>query len=244
MLAPNAMSRAPSLSVILTNLNGGSRLGTALASVWEQRSLELEVIVVDRGSKDESHTWLTGHRARLAALEFADGLNEADAANRGLTATRGEWVLFLRSGDRLVGDNILSECLNWTKKTEAGVVAGEAAMDDGRIFKLRSQVNAIARNFVPESAALYRRTLFDENGPLDASLGTMAWYEFNLRLWKGRVRFKPIPLRVVACGANAPYDWTACREEIRVRHRYFTAWRCWPRDVLSMMRGLKLSRQR
>src|SRR5262245_2916637 len=84
MRAPNAKARAPSLSVILLNLNGGSRLDAALASVWEQRAVDHEVIVVDRGSKDESRARLAEQRVRFAALETADGATAAGAANRGL----------------------------------------------------------------------------------------------------------------------------------------------------------------
>jgi hypothetical protein len=68
----------------------------------------------------------------------------------------------------------------------------------------------------------------------------MADYEFNLRLWKNRVRFKPLPLRVVACGAGGLSDvgrWRGCAEEIRARHRYFPAWKCWLWDARSLLRG-------
>jgi glycosyltransferase involved in cell wall biosynthesis len=214
MLAANAMSTAPLLSLIVVCRERGPRLEVTLASIAEQRHVQPEIVVVDCGATE----------------------TEAVAFNQGLARAHGEWVLFLRAGDRLVGEVTLSEALNWMRKTEAGVAAGEMAYDTGRIVKLRSRVNPVARNFVAPAAAFYRRSLFAENGDFEISLVAMADYEFHLRLWKNRVRFKPIPLRIAAAEAEPVFDWPACREQIRVRHRYFSTWQCWWWDVRSVLR--------
>jgi putative colanic acid biosynthesis glycosyltransferase len=242
MLAANAMSATPTLSVIVACKNPGSRLSHALASVWEQRHIQPELIVIDGGSTDGTREWLEAQRSRIAALVSEPDGGVYDAMNKGVALARSDWIYFLGADDRLGGDMILSEVMNWTRKTEAGVVAGEVAFDDGRIYKLQSRVNAIARNFVHHQAAFYRRTLFEENGNFDASLAVMADYEFNVRLWKSRVRFKPIPLRIAACGVGGISDrgdWRGYREEITVRHRYFSLARALPWDALSFVRYLR-----
>ena len=242
MLPANAMSATPSLSVILVCRNPGKSLATALESVWEQRHVPLELIVIDGASTDGTVQWLETQRARLAVCVSEPDTGVYDAMNKAVARARGEWIYFLGSDDRLAGDMVLSEALNWAKKTEAGVVAGEAAFDDGRIYKLRSNVNAIARNFVHHQSALYRRTLFEENGGFDTSLAIMADYEFNVRLWKSRVRFKPIPVRLAACGIGGLSDagaWRGYREEIAVRHRYFSRAKSLPWDGVSVLRYLR-----
>jgi glycosyltransferase involved in cell wall biosynthesis len=242
MLAGNAMSAAPALSVVLVCKNPGPRLAAALDSVWAQLHAAPEVIVIDGGSTDGTRAWLEARAGRLATLVSEPDAGIYDAMNKGVARARGEWVLFLGADDRLVGDMVLSEALNWMKKTEAGVAAGEAAYDDGRIYKLNSRVNPVARNFVHHQSAFYRRTLFEENGSFDTTLTVMADYEFNVRLWKNRVRFKPIPLRIAACGTHGASDsghWRGYREEIAVRHRYFSAARCLPWDTLSVFRYVR-----
>jgi hypothetical protein len=214
MLAANAMSTAPSLSVIVVCPDRGPRTEATLASIAQQRFVQPEVIVVDRHA----------------------GESDAVAWNAGLVQAQGDWVLLLRAGDRLVGDVILSEALNWLRKTEAGIAAGEMAYDSGRIVKLRSHVNPLAQNWVGPAATFYRRSLFAENGDFETSLATMADYEFHLRVWKNRVRFKPIPLRIAAADSEPRFDLAACREQIRVRHRYYPAWRCGWWDVRSVLR--------
>ena len=242
MLATNAMSAAPTLSVIVPCKNPGSRLPIALGSVWEQRWVQPELIVIDGGSDDGTPAWLATQRGRITTVVSEPDGGVYDAMNKGVAAAHGDWVLFLGADDRLVSDMVLSEVLNWAKKTEAGVMAGEAAYDDGRIYKLRSRVNPLARNFVHHQAAFYRRSLFAENGGFDPALGVMADYEFNVRLWKNRVRFKPIPLRIAACSVGGLSDsgrWRGYREEMTVRHRYFPLARCLFWDALSVLRFLR-----
>jgi putative colanic acid biosynthesis glycosyltransferase len=236
------MTASPALSVILACKNPGPQLRDALESVWTQRCDGMEVIVIDGGSTDGSLAWLTAQRGRLACLVAEPDAGVYNAMSKGVAAARGDWLLFLGADDRLVGDVVLSEALNWAKETEAGVIAGEVAYDDGRIYRLGSRVNPIARNFVHHQAAFYRRSLFAENGGFDPSLAIMADYDFNVRLWKNRVRFKPIPLRVAACGTRGLSDsgrWRGYGEEIIVRHRYFPGWRCWAWDLISALRWLR-----
>ena len=236
------MSAAPALSVILVCKNPGPRLQAALASVWAQLHIHPEIIVIDGGSTDGSREWLTAQRARLTTLVSEPDAGLYPAMNQGIALATGAWILFLGADDRLVGDMVLSEALNWMNKTEAGVAAGEVAYDDGRIYKLRSNVNPCARNFIHHQGTFYRRSLFAENDAFDTSLAVMADYEFNVRLWKNRVRFKPIPLRIAACGTGGLSDsgrWRGYREEIAVRHRYFSFGRCLVWDALSVVRYVR-----
>ena len=237
-----ATTAAPPLSIILVCKNPGPRLHAALASVWEQLHVHPEIIVIDGASTDGSREWLTAQRARLATLISEPDAGLYHAMNRGVALATGEWLLFLGADDRLVGDMVLSESLNWMNKTEAGVAVGEIAYHDGRIYRLRSDVNPCARNFVHHQGTFYRRSLFAENDAFDTSLAVMAAYEFNVRLWKNRVRFKPIPLRIAACGTGGVSDaghWPGYREEITVRHRYFSFGRCLLWDALTVIRYVR-----
>ena len=232
----------PSISVIVVCKNPGSRLATALESVWAQRWVEPELIVIDGASTDGTREWLERQRARIAVLVSEPDQGIYDAMNKGVARATGEWVLFLGADDRLVGEMILSEVLNWAKRTESGIVAGEAAYDDGRLYKLRSHINPLSRNFLHHQSAFYRRSLFSDFGGFDTSLAIMADYELNLRLWKSHVRFKPVPLRVAACGTRGLSDsgrWLGYREEIAVRHRYAGWARCLVWDGFSIARWIR-----
>lgn len=233
------MPAEPACSLIVTCRNPGMRLGPTLASALEQRRAAVEVIVVDQGSTDGTLAWLEARRGEFAAVVNLPGAARVAAANAGIERARGEWVHFLRPGDRLAGDGVVAEVLVWAGKTEAGVVVGETASDEGELRRLPARVNALAGEFAPPAGTFYQRSLFAENGPFDPDLPLAADYEFQLRLWKGRVRFKPLPIRVAACGPHYPAagPWPSWREEVAVRRRYFPFHRSLLWDGLGLARG-------
>ncbi|HVU32602.1 MAG TPA: glycosyltransferase [Opitutaceae bacterium] len=238
------MTTAPAISVVVAGSGAGTKsLPETLASIRSQKAVATELIVVDDGANGERRAWLADRRDALTLVEAPSAGTRFEEWNAGLAAARAEWILLLGTDDRLVGDMALSELLNWAARTEAGVVSGEVAYDNGRIERMRSRVNPVAGNFLPTSGALYRRSLFAENGGFDPAFVTMADYDFHARLWKNRVRFKPIPLRVVAAGGSGLRErmtWRGGREEIAVRHRYFSPWRCGAWDLRSLLRAAHL----
>ena len=236
--AANEAMSTPLVSVILVCRNPGPRFRVALASVWAQPTGTCEAVVIDGASTDGTREWLETQRARLGTLisEPDDGVYEA--MNKGVAAARGDWLLFLGADDRL-RNGALAGLTPLLRQTEAGVVAGEAAYDDGRVYRLGAPTTAVRRNFVHHQAACYRRTLFAAHGDFFPDLQIMADYEFNLRLLKAGVRFESAPVRVADCGSGGLSDaggWTGYREEIAVRHRHFPAWQCWLWDLGSVVR--------
>jgi len=231
---------APLISVVLVCRNPGPRLHEALASVWAQTGVEFEAVVVDGASTDGTREWLETQQSRLGTLISEPDTGVYDAMNKGLAAARGDWVLFLGADDRLT-DSVLRQIAPVLTNSASGVVAGEAAYTDGRVYRLRLK-DAVRRNFVHHQAAFYRRALFATHGGFATNLPTKADYEFNLRLLKAGVSFQTVPARIAICGSGGLSDagsWSSYREEITVRHRHFPAWRCWLWDLGSVVRYLR-----
>lgn len=242
MLPPNAMVSTPALSVIVVCKNPGARLPAALASVWSQRDAAIELIVIDGASTDGTRDWLEARRDRINTLVSEPDSGVYPAMNEGLVHARGDWVYFLGADDRLVSDTAVSEMLSRIQETEASVVVSEAHYEDGRVYALSGRPNPVVRNFVHHQGAFYRRALFTEHGGFDDTLKVMADYDFNLRLWKRGVTFAPLRTCLAVCGVGGLSDagrWRGYREEITVRHRYFSAAQCLWWDLISLARYLR-----
>lgn len=90
---------APLLSVVVPAYNVGAFVGAAVRSALAQTLQDLEVVVVDDGSTDDTPAVLASIRdARLRVIRKANG-GLASARNAGVTAARGRYVGLLDGDD-------------------------------------------------------------------------------------------------------------------------------------------------
>jgi glycosyltransferase involved in cell wall biosynthesis len=88
------------ISVVLPSYNRAGTLPRAVASVLQQDYRELELIVVDDASSDDSAQALAAIAdPRLRTLRLARNSGPSAARNRGVEEARGEWVAFHDSDD-------------------------------------------------------------------------------------------------------------------------------------------------
>src|SRR5215203_5615600 len=174
----------PLISILIVCRNPGPRLRNALESVWRQRNVEVELVIVDGASTDGTADLLQAERARLGALHIGPDNGVYDAMNKAIPLARGEWLLFLGADDRLATDDVLARAAVslTTAAAETAVVAGEARYDDGRHYRFGGAGGAARRNFVHHQAAFYRAAAVREAGGFDRTLRVMADYDLNLRL--------------------------------------------------------------
>ena len=95
------MADAPEVSVVVPTRSRWHLLSTAaLPSVLEQEDVDVEVIVVDDGSRDETPTRLADlDDPRLVVIRHDESRGVAVARNTGIRAARGRWVSFLDDDD-------------------------------------------------------------------------------------------------------------------------------------------------
>ncbi len=94
------MSDAPLASILINNYNYGRYLSEAIDSALAQTYPNVEVIVVDDGSTDESRNVIATYGQRLTAI-LKDNSGQASAFNAALPRTRGYAVHFLDADDTL-----------------------------------------------------------------------------------------------------------------------------------------------
>lgn len=93
------------LSIITINLNNREGLTKTLASVHDRQTFRgFEHIVIDGGSTDGSVEALSPYATRLAHWESQPDSGIYHAMNKGIARARGDYLLFLNSGDWLVDD--------------------------------------------------------------------------------------------------------------------------------------------
>ena len=99
-ISQNGKTGNPLVSIIVNNFNYGRFVGEAIESALGQTYPNIEVIVVDDGSTDDSHEVIDRYRDRIKPV-FKENGGQGSAFNVGFAASRGEYVIFLDADDLL-----------------------------------------------------------------------------------------------------------------------------------------------
>lgn len=97
--------RLPLVSVIVVNYNYGRFLGEAVESVFAQTYANIECILVDNASTDESPAVIAALKAshpRLTVINRPDNGGQTAASLDGLALATGHYVIFLDADDYLL----------------------------------------------------------------------------------------------------------------------------------------------
>ena len=114
----------PTVSVIIPVYNVEKYLDQCIESVVSQTYKELEIILVDDGSKDTSGALCDKWAAKDNRIKVIHKQNSGPAATRnmGTKAATGSWILYLDSDDWYENDNLIDTLLSFADKKDSDVV--------------------------------------------------------------------------------------------------------------------------
>ncbi|MFN8481528.1 MAG: glycosyltransferase [Anaerolineae bacterium] len=185
------MSRSPDdprVSVVIPTYNRADLVGEAIVSVLGQTFADLELVVVDDGSTDDTGAVLSAiHDPRLRVITQANqGIS--GALNAGMRAARGEYVIMLGSDDRFLPHCLARLVAAARDRPNAVVVYGRArGMDAGGAplavttgaplpYPDNPLLSALYGDFVATIAGLIRRDALGRVGYCDPDLkGNEDW---------------------------------------------------------------------
>ena len=209
----------PLLSIITVNLNNKAGLERTIASVLSQKTAEIEFIVVDGASADGSAE-IIGSNHEITAFVSEKDKGIYDAQNKGIMLSKGEYLLFLNSGD-LLCEKILSYVMPELKNEE--IVYGDIiTLENGKRVEQYSfekvSVNELLLSTIWHPCAFIRRELFDRYGFYNAELKLAGDYEFFVRtLLKFGASSRHVPKAIsvfdMSGVSNDPANKTKMEEE-------------------------------
>lgn len=113
----------PKISIVTPTLNQGRYLEETILSVLHQDYPNVEYIVVDGASTDETPSILDRYRARLALVISEPDNGQSDAINKGMSKATGEIVTWLNGDDMLAPGALASVALAFDVNN-ADMIAG------------------------------------------------------------------------------------------------------------------------
>ncbi|OQY27670.1 MAG: hypothetical protein B6243_12745 [Anaerolineaceae bacterium 4572_5.2] len=198
----------PLISIVIVNRNGQDYLAVCLPSIAAQTYRNIEIIVVDNGSQDNSVDWLAANWPQVKVISLTDDIGFAGANNRGMAAAKGDYFFLLNNDTRLDPQAIELLLTRLSGEEAAGAVVP--------LIRLMAQpafVNALGNTFSAQgwgsdayighldvgqlvtvrqtpsacfAAVLIPKTALDAVGPMDEAYGY--YYEDLDWSWRARLQ--------------------------------------------------------
>ena len=190
------MSSHTDVSVIIPTYNRATLVAEAVESILAQTYDELEVIVVDDGSTDETPSVLEEYVRRDDRVRSIRQNNRGVAAarNAGLAHAKGTLMSFCDSDDLWLPNKLERQVAYLQQHPDAGLVFSDVMSVQGdqtetpSYFAERPPYAGLVfpalleRNFIPTSSVVVRKRCLDAVGGFDGSLAPSEDYDLWLRV--------------------------------------------------------------
>jgi glycosyltransferase involved in cell wall biosynthesis len=233
MLKQLFASKKPLITVITVVLNGEKFLEQTIQSVVNQTYDNLEYIVVDGNSKDETLNIIKKYEQSIDYWISEKDSGIYEAMNKGIALSSGDWISFINADDFLWNQHVMEKVVMQLTRIPLDIrvvyakimlltIAGKNLYEVGepwdKVKKRFEQAMSISHPGV-----LHRRSLFEEHGQFDESFRIAGDYELLLReLKSGEAKFIPeIILTGVRQGgvSNLPEQTLNSLSEVRRAQR-------------------------
>ena len=201
-MKPAKKNNFPLISIITVTRNSCDTVGACLDSINNQEYKNIEHIVVDGNSSDQTLDEIRKHIKRKTHLVSEPDKGVYDALNKGIRYSTGEIIGFLHSDDMLADGKVISDVVRILRADEASGVYGDLDYVDRHnpqrvVRKWRSSNFSrpkILNGWMPPHPTLYlKKDWYGQFGGFDTRYQISADYAYILSLFLNP-KFNPVYL--------------------------------------------------
>jgi glycosyltransferase involved in cell wall biosynthesis/SAM-dependent methyltransferase len=178
----------PKISIVTPSYNQGKYIERTVRSVLLQRYPNLEYILMDGGSTDETMSRLAPYKDRFSFLTSETDHGQADAIAKGFARSSGEIMAYLNSDD-LLAPGSLHFVADYFKAypTVDFIYSHRCTVDENdRILSywiLPPHRDSLMKrwDFIPQETCFWRRSLFEKAGNVDPDFQFAMDYDLFVR---------------------------------------------------------------
>jgi len=195
----------PRISVVTPSLNQGQFLEETIRSVLLQGYPNLQYIIIDGGSTDESVEIIAKYAPWLSHWVSEEDRGQGHAINKGLQRSTGDILAWLNSDDYYLGGTLQRVAAHFRSHPELDLIHGRCRVVNEQSERVGERAGLITcygeiidlwdvwwnkRNFV-QPEVFWTKRIMDKIGPLQEALYWAMDYEYWLRILRagGKVGF-------------------------------------------------------
>lgn len=194
----------PLVSVVTPSYNQGRFLRRTIESVLNQTYPNIEYVVIDGGSTDNSAEILQSYGDRFTWVSERDD-GQTDAINKGFARCHGEILAYLNSDDTLLPQAIETVVRYFGDRPDVDLFYGEAYYTDegdnitGKYATAEYTFERLVwDNCICQPAAFWRKRIADRVGPFNTQLQFAMDHEYWMRVDRAGGKIVHVP-DILAC---------------------------------------------
>ncbi len=211
------------ITVIIATYNASETISQALDSILNQTYADVEIIVVDGCSTDNTNAIVESFKDGTIRCLVEKDNGIYDAMNKGISLAEGKWVFFMGADDTLHDRNVFKDMIGATSGSDKyDVVIGDIKFDNGKVRKSSVSEKTKFINTVHHQSVFYKRELF-KTFSYNSTYKVSADYELNLKILLESLCVKKVDRMVCVVGlegVSGKVDYSGYAEEIKIRNGY------------------------
>lgn len=168
---------SPKISIVTCSYQQGKFIDSTIRSVLDQGYPNLEYMIIDGGSRDQTVDVIKRHEDRLAYWVSEKDRGQTHALQKGFDRSTGEILGWLCSDDLLLPNALNRVARFFDEHPDVDFVFGNALWidADGRYIRPKKEMPwnkflfLYDHNYLAQPATFWRRSLFEKVGGLDES---------------------------------------------------------------------------
>ncbi len=193
--------RLPRVTVVTPSYNQGGFIEETIRSVLLQGYPNLEYIVIDGGSTDQSVEIIRKYEKWLAHWVSEKDEGQTHAINKGFTHSAGEICAYLNSDDVYLPNALRDVAAFFHKNSDTGMAYGDcqiidesSRINDSWIAPEFNLLELVFRCYIAQPAAFWRNSTAASVGNFNTEMHYAFDYQMWLRVAAARFKLSHVPL--------------------------------------------------
>ncbi|MGC3947780.1 MAG: glycosyltransferase family 2 protein [Chryseolinea sp.] len=184
------------ISIVTPSYNQGAFIEETILSIINQNYPNLEYIIIDGGSTDNSVDIIRKYEKHLAYWVSEKDNGQSEAINKGFKKATGDIICWLNSDDILI-EGALNKVANiFTANKELDLINGQTVLIDKNsnilsghfVLKQKKWYAERGIYYINQPSMFWRRSLLDSTGLLKEDFHTLMDKEFLIRMFERNVK--------------------------------------------------------